>query len=82
MSVRFGMDHLLEAREQRGGVVRAGAGLGVVLDGEGGEGFVAEALDGAVIQVDVCDLKLRRKRVREDREVVVLTVISSLRLRI
>ena len=61
-----------KAVEERGGVVRAGAGLGVVLDGEGREGLVAEALDGAVVEVDVRDLELRRERVREDREVVVL----------
>ena len=37
--------------EQVGGVVGAGAGLGVVLHAEGGRVEAAEALDDAVVEV-------------------------------
>src|SRR5580704_14503232 len=47
---------LKEAVEQVQAVVRAGAGLGVVLDGTAGHVEQLEALDGAVIQVDVREL--------------------------
>ena len=33
--------------------MRTGAGFGVVLDGEGRKGLVAETLDGAVVEVDM-----------------------------
>ena len=48
-----GFDHFGEAVEEVGGVVGAGAGFGVVLDGEDGFRFVAEAFEGVVVEVDV-----------------------------
>ena len=42
-----------ELLEQVAGVVRAGAGLGVVLHTEGRDVRAAEALDDPVVQVDV-----------------------------
>src|SRR5689334_21288103 len=50
-----GFHHLDEGVEQVGGVVGAGAGFGVVLHGEDRKVFVAEAFDGAVVEVDVGD---------------------------
>src|SRR3984957_4315069 len=45
-----------ELAEQAGGVMRAGRGLGVVLDGEGGAVGQPQALDDTVVEVDVGDL--------------------------
>src|ERR1700722_8002144 len=45
-----------ELAEQAGGVMRAGRGLGVVLDGEGGPVEQPQALDDTVVEVDVGDL--------------------------
>src|SRR5277367_3279502 len=55
MSSRRG-NALEEAVEQVQAVVRAGAGLGVVLDGPAGHVEQLEALDGAVVEVDVREL--------------------------
>src|SRR5277367_1537045 len=49
-------DALEEAVEQVQAVVWAGAGLGVVLDGPAGHVEQLEALDGAVVEVDVREL--------------------------
>ena len=48
-----GFDHFGEAVEEVGGVVRAGGGFGMVLDGEDGFGGVAETFEGLVVEVDV-----------------------------
>jgi len=48
-------DEVGELGEQVAGVVGAGAGLGVVLHAEGGHGAAAQALDDAVVEVDVGD---------------------------
>ncbi len=53
MSSRRGNVASQEAVEQVQAVVRAGAGLGVVLDGAAGHVEQLEALDGAVVEVDV-----------------------------
>src|ERR1700689_1188807 len=47
------LDPLQEAVEQVQAVVRAGSGLGVVLDGPAGDLEQLESLDGAVVEVDV-----------------------------
>src|SRR3954468_15223444 len=47
---------LAEVLEEAGGVVRAGCGLGVVLDAERGTVEQPETLDHAVVEVDVADL--------------------------
>jgi len=49
----FGFHHFHERVKEISRVVRAGAGLGVVLDAEDGKRFVAEAFDGLVVEVDV-----------------------------
>src|SRR5688572_299656 len=62
--------------EEGDGVVRAGGGLGMILDREYGELLVAQPLDGAVVQVHVRNLELRCTRdsllIASDREAVVL----------
>src|ERR1700694_1360694 len=55
MSSRRG-NALQEAVEQVQAVVRAGAGLGVVLHGSAGDVEQLEALDGAIVEVDVREL--------------------------
>ncbi len=50
-----GFDHFVEVDEERVGVVRAGGGFGVILDREDGEFGVAEAFDGAVVEVELGD---------------------------
>src|SRR5919206_371471 len=54
------------------GVVGAGGGLGVVLDGDDGEALVAQALDAVVIEVEVRDLDLGGQAVGADGEAVVV----------
>src|SRR5260221_13026494 len=56
MSVRLGMSKLEEAVEEVAGVVRTGTGLGVVLDSRRGDVLQYEALDGAVVEVEVGEL--------------------------
>src|SRR3954447_14661700 len=82
MSSRLGIHQLHEPVEEVRRVVRAGGGLGVVLDGEGGEppGSVAqlEALDDVVVEAHVADARLAVRRGRGaverrvDREAVVV----------
>src|SRR3954464_8345222 len=55
-SSRRGIDLLQEAIEEIEAVVRAGAGLGVVLDGAAGDVEQGQALDGAVVEVEVAEL--------------------------
>src|SRR3954469_2114254 len=52
----MGGDLLQEAVEEVEAVVRARAGLGVVLDGGAGHIEQRQALDGAVVEVDVREL--------------------------
>src|SRR5215218_5624673 len=61
-----------EEVEQVAGVVRAGPGLGVVLDAEGPLAFAADALDHPVVEVPVGDLDALAQTVGRDRVVVVL----------
>jgi len=56
----MGFDEMGELVEEIGGIVRTRRSLGVVLDGEGGEFFVAESLDGLIVEIDVCDLDVFR----------------------
>ena len=56
MSSRLGIGERQEAVEEVAGVVRAGAGLGVVLDGRAGDVAQHQALDGAVVEVEVGQL--------------------------
>src|SRR5438876_1037986 len=58
MSSRLGTGQLQEAVEEVARVVGAGAGLGVVLDGAARDVLQHQALDGAVIQVEVRELGL------------------------
>ena len=48
-------DELMEFGEEGVGVVGAGGGFGVVLHGEDGAVFEAEAFDGLVVEVDLGD---------------------------
>ena len=65
--------HLVEELpEQVVRVVRARRRLGVILHAEHRLGLVAQPLDGAVVEVDVGDLHVRRQRRRIDGEAVVL----------
>jgi hypothetical protein len=50
-----GFHHLVEIDEERVGIVGAGGGLRVVLDGEDGKFRVAQSLDGAIVEVDLGD---------------------------
>src|SRR5919107_1609633 len=61
-----------EPLEQGMGVVRAGGGLGVVLDREGRHLQALKALDDAVVGVGVGDLDAGREAVAVDREAVVV----------
>src|SRR5579862_249353 len=61
-----------ELGEEVFGVVRAGRGLGVVLDAEYRVFAVPHSLDGLVVQIDVRDFDVGGERVRVDREPVVL----------
>src|SRR5262249_48359787 len=63
---------LQESVEEAGGVVRAGGGLGVVLDGEDRLAGDLEALDRAVVQVDLSHPAGGGERGGVDREAVVL----------
>src|SRR4051794_38651196 len=56
MSVRLGMGKLEEGVEEVAGIVRARAGLGVVLDGRGGDVLEHQALDRAVVEVEMGEL--------------------------
>src|SRR3954471_6460672 len=56
-SSRRGIDLLQEAIEEIEAVVRAGAGLRVVLDGAAGDVEQRQALDGAVVEVQVRELR-------------------------
>ncbi len=56
MSVRLGIGQLQEAVEEVAGVVRAGAGLGVVLDRRRGDVAQHQPLDRAVVEVEVGEL--------------------------
>src|SRR3954453_8069276 len=56
-SSRRGIDALQETIEEVEAVVRAGPRLGVVLDGAARHVEQLEALDGAVIEVDVAELR-------------------------
>jgi hypothetical protein len=63
----------VEVGEQRVGVVRAGRGFGVVLDGEDRQFPVAQSLDRAVVQVDLGDDRAALFKVRGSRgEAVIL----------
>src|SRR4029450_7611998 len=61
-----------EPLEQEVGVVRAGGGLGVVLDREGGHVQAGKALDDTVVGVGVGDADASREAVGVDREAVVV----------
>jgi hypothetical protein len=61
-----------EFREEVVGIVRAGAGLGVVLNAEGLVLAVAQAGDRAVVEIDVGDLDIGREGGGIDRVAVVL----------
>src|SRR3954453_21365386 len=67
-----------EVVEQADRVVRAGPGLGVVLDAPGGDVEQADALDRPVVEVHVRELRLAEVRLQPlpgltfDREAVVL----------
>src|ERR1043166_5456894 len=68
-----GLLHQLdEAAEVVLGVVRAGRGFGVVLDGDDGEPPVAHPLDATVVEVDMRDLDLRGEALGLDGEAVVV----------
>src|SRR3954451_23926696 len=56
-SSRRGTDALQESIEEVQRVVRAGARLGVVLDRAAGDVEQLQALDGAVVEVDVAELR-------------------------
>ncbi len=43
------------------GVVRAGRGFRVILDGEDGQGFVAQAFDAIIVEIDVRDFDIGRQ---------------------
>src|SRR5947209_3467713 len=60
-----------EAVEQVQRVVRAGSRLGVILHGRSGHVLEREALNGAVVEVDVAQLGLAEVRVPANRLVVV-----------
>src|SRR4029453_16286907 len=61
-----------EAGEQRVGVVRAGRGLGMVLDAEPGHVQALQALEDAVVAVAVGDARARRQARVVDGEAVVV----------
>ena len=68
----FSADQRPELIEQILAVVRAGGGLGVVLDAEDRQPLVPQALEGLVVQVDVAGLDVGGQRGRIDGEAVVL----------
>src|SRR5262245_16042676 len=69
----FGFHHFDERIKQVSGIVGAGRGLRVILDGKDWQALVAKALDGAVVQVDVSyDSALGLQRLLIDREPVIL----------
>ena len=53
-------------------IVRTGRGLGVILDGNDGQRFVAHAFDALVVEIDVSDLDFSRQAVSPDREAVIV----------
>jgi hypothetical protein len=61
-----------ELDEEVVGVVGAGAGFGVVLDGEDGARSVAQSGDGAIVEVVVADVEVGADGVGADGEAVVL----------
>src|SRR5215213_9838646 len=67
MSVRLGIGKLQEAVEEVAGVVGAGAGLRVVLDGGAGDVAEDEALDRAVVEVQLRELGNAEVGVPADR---------------
>ena len=71
-ATRYAVHALGEAGEQVAAVVRAGAGLGVVLHAEGVGVAGGEALAHAVVEVDVGEVGDAGQRVDGDGEVVVL----------
>ncbi len=61
-----------ELLEQVAAVVRAGGGLGVVLDAEDGEAGVAESFEGLIVEIDVAGDDVGGECRGVDREAVVL----------
>src|SRR5713226_1630904 len=67
------LHQIRELREEIVRIVRAGRGFRVVLHAEEGQFLVAHALVGVIVQIDVRDFHIaRRKRVRVDAEAVIL----------
>src|SRR5947209_10473800 len=71
MCLRRGGDRADEAIEQMQRIVGARAGFGVVLDGCARNVLQCESLDGAVIQVDVGQLRRAERGLPSDRLVLV-----------
>jgi hypothetical protein len=61
-----------EAFKQIPGVMRPWRSFGVILDGEDGQLAVAQALNGAVVEIEMCHLDLSWQAIGIDRETVIL----------
>ena len=57
------LHHLIKFLKQVPAIMRTRGAFGVVLDAEGGEGFVFDPGDGVVIEVDVGDFNILGQRV-------------------
>src|SRR4029077_5277614 len=68
---------LQKAIEEVAGVVRAGAGLRVVLDGAAGDVLQHEAFDSAVIEVEVGELRLAEVRLPANRLVALDGLVAA-----
>ncbi len=68
----FALHQLDEALEVVGGVVGAGRGFGVILDGDDGESLVPQAFDAVVVEVDVRDFDFGREAVGADATVLTI----------
>lgn len=56
-----GRHQVYEACEVMCGVVRAGRGFRVILDGEDGQTFVAQSFDAVIVEIDVRDFDIGRQ---------------------
>ena len=65
-------NEIAKLAEKVSGIVRAGGGLGMVLDAEDRGLAMAHPFDGAVVEVDVGDFDIRGKRIRVHGKPVVL----------
>ena len=66
------LHHLIKFLKQVPAIMRTRGAFGVVLDAEGGEGFVFDPGDGVVVKVDVGDFNIRRERFFCQCETVIL----------